>query len=1038
MTLTSIALTLFLAAAYVYATTNEWPLARRLEGQLLDLRFQLRGPEPSHQEIALILVDEQSLQRYGRWPLDRRLYATLLDRLVADKVRAVAFDFLFTEPELGLPADLRRTLSDLSAGKAGEPAAVAIGRLLAEPSPDDQLVQSLRQAGNVIVPFGFRFETPGSHVVPLGTDLPAPVKDLPRDGVMTPADVQKWSYVIVQDPPLGNAAQLRPDGILTPLATIADAAQGAGHLSGTFDADGTLRYEYAAVGFNGKYYPSLPIRALAAYLGIDWSRVQLRLSQDVKIGAYRVPLDAQNRLIVNYHGPIGTFPSYSLADVMDGKVSPEAFAGKLVLIGATGLGIADFVNSPYDQRLPGVERYASVIDRILHDGHLRQPPWTNPVNLAAVILFGGLITLTAPRLNLFAASVIAAAILIAWIAICQFAFVRLHLWLNLLFPSATVIATFASIALMRGIAEERHRRAAEISLRQSEERYALSAKGANDGLWDWDLISGHFYTSPRWHAIVGQEASTLKSRVEDWYDRVLAADLSALQSAVQTHLAGGTAHLEHEFRLRHSDGSERWMLVRGLKITDSRGHPVRMAGSMSDITVRKQTEQQLLFDALFDRLTGLANRASLRERTEFALQMVARDGLRDAMVAVIDLDRFKDVNDSLGQGTGDKLLISVARALQQAVGPQDTLAHLGEDEYGVLRLFDGEAAPAVDQLAEALQQAVTRPFMIDERQIEITVSIGIAVASEAQATSADGLLADANLALYRAKSLGRDRAIRFDPSMQQSALKRLDLVGDLRQAVAKGDQLELFYQPIMRLQDGGIHGFEALIRWRHPQRGLVSPGDFIPLAEETGMIVEIGRRSIWQTCRQIAAWQAQTGFAPQVAVNVSGRQLQTEVIVDDIRAALAETAIAPEKLKIEITESMVMDNPERSQALLARIVALGVKVSIDDFGTGYSSLSHLHRFPFHTLKIDRSFVIRLTENREGFEICKAIAKLAHILHRDVVAEGIETTAQADHLRDLDVEFGQGYLFAKPLPLAEATVFLTQQLAAHHQQTTSAT
>lgn len=1035
MTLTAMALTLSLAVAYIYTTSNEWPLARRLEGQLLDLRFQLRGPEPSHQEIALILVDEQSLQRYGRWPLNRRLYADLLDRLTADKARTIAFDFLFTEPEPGLPAGLRRTLGDLLPGKAGEPAAAVIHQLLAQPSPDDQLVQSVRQAGNVVIPFGFRFDTPGSHVVPLGTDLPAPVTDLPRDDVMTAVGLQKWSFAIVEDAPAATSGLLRPDGVLAPLATIGDAAQGAGHLSGTFDADGTLRYEYAAVGFGGKYYPSLSIRALAAYLGIEWNSVQLRLGGNVTIGSYRVPLDTQNRLIVNYHGPIGTFASYSLVDVMDGKVPPEAFAGKLVLIGATGVGIADFINTPFDQRLPGVERYASVIDRILHDGHLRQPPWANPINLAALILLGGLVTLTASRLNLLAASFIAAAALIAWIVICQLAFVRLHLWLNLLFPSATVIASFASIALMRGIAEERRRRAAEVSLRESEERYALSARGANDGLWDWDLISGHFYTSPRWHAIVGQEVAVLKGRVEDWYDRVLASDMSALQSAVQAHLAGGTAHLEHEFRLRHADGSERWMLVRGLKITNPRGHPVRMAGSMTDITMRKQTEQQLLFDALFDRLTGLANRASLRERTEFALQMVARDGLRDVLVAIIDLDRFKDVNDSLGQGTGDKLLISVARALQQAVGPQDTLAHLGEDEYGVLRLFDGDATPAVDQLADALQQAVARPFTIDDRQIEITASIGIAVASEAQATSADALLSDANLAVYRAKSLGRARTVRFDPGMQQSALKRLDLVGDLRQAVAKGDQLELFYQPIMRLQGGGIHGFEALIRWRHPQRGLVSPGDFIPLAEETGMIVEIGRRSIWQTCRQIAAWQAQTGYAPQVAVNVSGRQLETEVIVDDIRAALSETAIPPEKLKIEITESMVMDNPERTQALLGRIVALGVKVSIDDFGTGYSSLSHLHRFPFHTLKIDRSFVIRLTENREGFEICKAIAKLAHILHRDVVAEGIETTAQADHLRDLDVEYGQGYLFAKPLPLVEATTFLMQQLAAHHQQTT---
>src|SRR6185369_15408517 len=347
-------------------------------------------------------------------------------------------------------------------------------------------------------------------------------------------------------------------------------------------------------------------------------------------------------------------------------------------------------------------------------------------------------------------------------------------------------------------AEERRRRKAEVSLRQSEERYALSARGANDGLFDWDLVSEHFYTSPRWHDIIGVGATEITGSTADWYNRVLPADLPALQGSIQAHLAGGTAHLEHEFRLRHADGSERWMLVRGLKVTDADKKPVRMAGSMTDITQRKQSQEQLLFDALFDRLTGLANRASLRERTDFALQMMARDAGRDALVVIIDLDRFKDINDSLGIGTGDKLLISVARALQEAVGPQDTLARLGEDEYGILRLFEGDPAAAIDALVPALQQAIARPFNIDERVIEITVSIGIAVASEAQASTAETLLSDANLAVYRAKSLGRERAIKFDPSMQQSALKRLDLVSDLRQAVARGNELELFYQPITR------------------------------------------------------------------------------------------------------------------------------------------------------------------------------------------------------------------------------------------------
>lgn len=1057
MTLTSAALTLALAVTYMIG--NQWPLPQRLEGQLLDLRFQLRGAEKPQQDIALVLVDEGSLRRYGRWPINRTVFADLVDHLATDKAAAIAFDFLFSEPEPALPADVRSALATLPATPGDSAQATAINRLLSQSSPDDRLAASFRQAGTVIIPFGFRFaDAPsGLRLATGGTAVPASIADAsiagaPISGDLIPGSttgqieaaapaarqLAKWSYNKVFSPASAPAADLQPDGLLAPLSALGDMALGAGHLSGAFDADGSLRYEFPAVALDGSYYPSLPIRAVAAYLDINWADVQLRLGQDITLGSYRVPLDSRNRLIVNYHGRTGSFASYSLVDVLDGKVPAAAFTGKLVLVGATGLGIADFIRTPFDERLPGVERYASIIDHILHGGALQQPAWSNLVSLAAILLLGMFVTLTAPRLNMVLAIILAGLALAAWFFLCQYAFVLQQLWFNLLFPSVTVVATFASIALMRGIAEERQRRLAEVSLRRSEERYALSARGANDGLWDWDLVSGHFYTSPRWHSITGLDPVAVTNTIADWYGRVLAADLDTLQAAVQVHLTGGAAHLEHEFRLRHSDGSERWMLVRGLKIVDAAQRPVRMAGSMTDITSRKQTEQQLLFDARFDRLTGLANRASLRERTEFALQMIERDsrldaggldaGGLDALVMIIDLDRFKDVNDSLGQGTGDKLLISIARALQDVVGAQDTLAHLGEDEYGILRLIEGDGTAITDQLIAAVQQAISQPFTIDERLIEITASMGVALASEAQATSADTLLADANLAVYRAKAQGRGRAVKFDPSMQQTALKRLDLVSDLRQAVANGNELELFYQPIMRLQGGGIHGFEALIRWRHPQRGLVSPGDFIPLAEETGMIVEIGRRCIWQTCRQIAAWQAETGFAPQVAVNVSGRQLETEAIIDDIRQALAETAIPTETLKIEITESMVMDNPERTEALLARIVALGVKVSIDDFGTGYSSLSHLHRFPFHTLKIDRSFVIRLTENREGFEICKAIAKLAHILRRDVVAEGIETTAQAEHLRGLDVEYGQGYLFSKPLPVAEATLFLHRQLA----------
>jgi EAL domain-containing protein (putative c-di-GMP-specific phosphodiesterase class I) len=296
------------------------------------------------------------------------------------------------------------------------------------------------------------------------------------------------------------------------------------------------------------------------------------------------------------------------------------------------------------------------------------------------------------------------------------------------------------------------------------------------------------------------------------------------------------------------------------------------------------------------------------------------------------------------------------------------------------------------------------------------------------------MLRDANLALYKAKTSGRGQAQKFEAAMHQTAVKRFDLEADLRRAIAKGGELELFYQPIIDIQNDRMHGYEALIRWRHPTRGLVSPIDFIPLAEDTGLIVEIGRRSLLEAARQIAAWKpAGGGKPPQVAVNVSGRQFASEGLLDDIENALKVTGIPAECMKLEVTESLVMDNPERTVEMLRRILAMGCKVSIDDFGTGYSSLSHLHRFPFNTLKIDRSFIIRMTESREGFEIVRVIASMAKVLDRDVVAEGVEEQAQVGVLRDLGVEFVQGYVYSKPLPSADATAFLEKWRAKERER-----
>jgi EAL domain-containing protein (putative c-di-GMP-specific phosphodiesterase class I) len=373
---------------------------------------------------------------------------------------------------------------------------------------------------------------------------------------------------------------------------------------------------------------------------------------------------------------------------------------------------------------------------------------------------------------------------------------------------------------------------------------------------------------------------------------------------------------------------------------------------------------------------------------------------------------------------GDQVLISLARNIEPALRPDDTLAHLGEDEFAILRFAAGDARSQVEQLLGALYQVMAEAVTIEGREFEMTASIGYVLASQSAGESGDELLRDANLALYKAKTTGRNKAEPFEAAMHATAVKRFDLEADLRRAIAKGGELELFYQPIIDIQNDRMHGYEALLRWRHPTRGLVSPIDFIPLAEDTGLIVEIGRRCILEAARQIAAWTPPGGgMPPQVAVNVSGRQFAADGLLDDIENALRITEIPPGSLKLEVTESLVMDNPERTVDLLKRIMAIGCKVSIDDFGTGYSSLSHLHRFPFNTLKIDRSFIVRMADSREGFEIVRVIASMAKVLERDVVAEGVEELPQVAMLRDMGVEFVQGYVFSKPLPVPEATAFL---------------
>ena len=573
------------------------------------------------------------------------------------------------------------------------------------------------------------------------------------------------------------------------------------------------------------------------------------------------------------------------------------------------------------------------------------------------------------------------------------------------------------------VVEVTARKQAEEALRKSEERYALAALGANDALWDWDVPADRFYVSDRWAEMIGFQPSELGPRPADWMTRVHPDDRRRLLLQISEHFKGAVSHLEIEYRLQHRSGAFRWMLMRGVSVRGpgAKGEVVRVAGSQSDITARRAAEDKLRHDALHDALTGLPNRALFMDRLGQALARLR--GRRGAGFSVlfIDLDRFKVVNDSLGHLAGDELLIATGKRLLRCVRPEDTVARLGGDEFTVL-LEDVLDAAEAGRAAERIQRELSLPLVISGQEVVSTPSIGIAHGS-ADYRTAEEILRDADLAMYGAKSRGRAVHAEFDPAMHQSAVALLQLESELRRAVER-KELTLRYQPVVALATGLIAGFEALVHWNHPLRGLMRPLEFVPLAEETGMVVQIGEWVLREACRQTREWQLKFPLTLlTVGVNLSARQFLNADVVDTVARALAESGLPPRSLRLELTESMLMDNAGKAARVLAELRALGVSLDLDDFGTGYSSLAYLHNFRLDTLKIDRSFVARGTEAGGNWEIVAAIVNLAHGLRLTLIAEGVETDAQLEELRRLGCEFGQGYLFGKPLEASDMEALL---------------
>jgi diguanylate cyclase (GGDEF)-like protein/PAS domain S-box-containing protein len=572
------------------------------------------------------------------------------------------------------------------------------------------------------------------------------------------------------------------------------------------------------------------------------------------------------------------------------------------------------------------------------------------------------------------------------------------------------------VALARIRTHLSHKWAVE-DLRISEERYALAARGANDGLWDWNLASNEVHWSPRWKAMLGYGDAEIGVSPDEWLTRVHHDDIARVRDSLAGHLGAASAHYESEHRLLHRNGTYRWMLCRGAAVRNPEGVVTRLAGSLTDITDAK----------VADALTGLPNRLLFVDLVERAIARTQRRPDELFAILVLGLDRFKAVQNSLGPLTADRLLVAVAGRLQAALAVTDpvggpaarvTLARLGGDEFTILLEEIADASDAV-KVAERLRSALRDPFEIEGQQVFTSAAVGVTVSTTGYAR-ADQAMQDAAIALHRAKADGAMPCELFDAAMRERAVSRLQVETDLRHAIDRRE-FEVFYQPIVALATGRIAGFEALARWRHPTRGLLNPAEFIAVAEDTGMIRHVDRLILAESCRRMADWRRRLGAAaPDVmSVNVSSRQLAQSDLASDVAAVLRDTGLEPAGLKLEITESAFISDVQAAEATLRRVHDLGVKWSLDDFGTGYSSLSYLHRLQADTVKVDRSFVSRMGGDDHGSEMVRAIVALAHHLGMDVVAEGVETAAQIAELVALGCDYAQGFYFSRPIDVTAA-------------------
>ena len=557
------------------------------------------------------------------------------------------------------------------------------------------------------------------------------------------------------------------------------------------------------------------------------------------------------------------------------------------------------------------------------------------------------------------------------------------------------------------------------------ERQALAVAGSGDTVWDWDVLRDRVVTRPDVSLQLGLAPNSLGGAARNWLPVLHPDDRDTFRTTLDVVLEHRRGRVAQNFRLRGADGHYHWFSLRARPVIGSDGEVIRCVGTLVDVTEQKKAEERLLHDAVHDNLTGLPNRELFMNRLEAIISIARTEEKVRPTVFVIDIDRFKQVNDGLGISAGDTILLTIARRLHRLLKPKDSLSRFAGDQFALMLLSEQDPA-RIAAVADAIKHAISAPITFAKREIVLTASIGLITWTLEQA-SAEDLVKDAELAMHQAKRFGGDRIEPFRPAFRTAGTDRLQFESDLRRAIERRE-FTLAYQPIVRLEDNSIAGFEALLRWDHPRRGMIPPSDFIPVAESCGLIVQLGLFAMQRAADDLAVWQKQFGDTPlSISVNLSSRQLIRRDLVSDVRSVIARANIKPRCLRLELTESLVMDNPEQAAHVLNKLKQLGIGLSLDDFGTGYSSLAYLTRFPFDTIKIDKSFVDDTTPKRSV--LLRSMVNMAHELGLSVVAEGISDQSDALELRQMGCEYVQSFMFGAPVSGDQVVKLLKEQVAA---------